>query len=150
MSQRMNANSEAAEPLKRLLRELAARLSAEAGSLQTDIFFQIMPGSGDVIAGDDDDREFGRCTVGAWAGLSAEEFRSRVAAALGGAICELRGEMEALPLQKPYSFVLTDEAKETFDELYLVDDDTLLVSGELMEGLSDDLDRFWEELSKDM
>jgi hypothetical protein len=27
------------------------------------------------------------------------------------------------------------------------DDDTIVLDGELMEGLSDDLDSFWEELS---
>ena len=41
-----------------------------------------------------------------------------------------------------------DEDFETIAELYLVDDDTLILSHELMEGLSDDLDKFWQELSK--
>ena len=42
-----------------------------------------------------------------------------------------------------------DDDYETIDELYLVDDDTILISGKLMEGLDDDLETFWEKLSKE-
>ena len=45
------------------------------------------------------------------------------------------------------AFVLVDEDHETICDLYLVDDDTIVLDGELMAGLSDDLDSFWEELS---
>lgn len=42
--------------------------------------------------------------------------------------------------------MLIDEEKETIAELHLVDDELMLVSGNLMEGLSGDLDSFLEEL----
>ena len=40
------------------------------------------------------------------------------------------------------------EDKETIAELYLVDDDTIVLSDELMKGLDKDLEAFWEELAK--
>ena len=65
------------------------------------------------------------------------------------AITELRDVTEHVAVLKPYSYVLIGEDKETIADLYLVDDDTIVISGELMEGLSEDLDHFWEELSNE-
>ena len=47
---------------------------------------------------------------------------------------------------KPYSFVLIDEDRETVAELHLVDDDLLLLDGNLMEGLNEDLESFLDNL----
>ena len=47
---------------------------------------------------------------------------------------------------KPYSFVLVDEDKETLCDLYLVDDETVIVDGELLKGLDEDLDDFLKKL----
>lgn len=50
---------------------------------------------------------------------------------------------------RPYTFVLIDEDKETIADLYVVDDDTIVLSGQFLEGLQEDLDAFWEELEKE-
>lgn len=65
------------------------------------------------------------------------------------AISELRDVTEHVAVLKAYSYVLIGEDKETIADLYLVDDDTIVISGELMKGLSEDLDHFWEELSNE-
>ena len=44
------------------------------------------------------------------------------------------------------SFVLVDEDKETLCDLYLVDDETVIVDGELLKGLDEDLDDFLKKL----
>ena len=54
-----------------------------------------------------------------------------------------------LPLLKPYSFVLVDEDRETIAEFLLIDDDTLLVNHELLEGLDEELDDFLKQLLED-
>ena len=54
-----------------------------------------------------------------------------------------------MSILKPYSFVLEDDDKETIEELYLVDDDTVILHEELMAGLDKDLDEFLEQLLKD-
>jgi hypothetical protein len=56
------------------------------------------------------------------------------------------GRLEGLSLLKPYSFVLVDDEKETVAELLLVDDDTLMLSSELLEGLDEELDDFLKKL----
>lgn len=57
--------------------------------------------------------------------------------------------MENLPILKPYSFVLIGEDKETINDLYLVDDDTIMLDGDLLKGLDKDLDEFLNHLLKD-
>jgi hypothetical protein len=44
---------------------------------------------------------------------------------------------------------LEQDDKETVEELYLVDDDTVIIDPDLMQGLDEDLDKFLENLLKD-
>ena len=54
-----------------------------------------------------------------------------------------------MSILKPYSFVLEDDDKEKIEELYLVDDDTVILQEELMAGLNKDLDDFLDHLLKE-
>ena len=56
------------------------------------------------------------------------------------------GAFNQLPLLKPYSFVLVDEEKETIADLLLMDDDTMLLSEGLLQGLDEELDAFLKDL----
>ena len=50
---------------------------------------------------------------------------------------------------KPFSFVLENDDKESIAELYVADDETIIIDGELMEGLDKDLDTFLDNLLKE-
>ena len=50
---------------------------------------------------------------------------------------------------KPYSFVLEDDDREAIEELYLVDDDIVILNDELMADLDKDLDDFLDKLLKE-
>ena len=52
-------------------------------------------------------------------------------------------------LKKNFSFVLEDEEKNFIAELYVADDDTVILGGDLMEGLDQDLDNFLTDLLED-
>ena len=54
-----------------------------------------------------------------------------------------------MSILKPYSFVLEDDDRENLCELYLVDDDTVIIDEELMKGLDKDLDDFFAQLMKE-
>ena len=54
-----------------------------------------------------------------------------------------------MSILKPFSFVLENDDKESVAELYLVDDETVIIDPDLMEGLDEDLDAFLEKLLKD-
>ena len=57
--------------------------------------------------------------------------------------------VENMSILKPFSFVLEDDDKESIEELYLVDDETVIIDPDLMEGLDKDLNDFLENLLKD-
>ena len=51
-----------------------------------------------------------------------------------------------LQIIQPYSFVYVDEDKETIAELLLMDDDTLIVTDGLLQGLDEELNEFLKDL----
>jgi hypothetical protein len=57
--------------------------------------------------------------------------------------------IENMSILKPYSFVLDDDDKESIAELFVVDDDVVIIDPDLMEGLDKDLDDFLDKLLAD-
>ena len=45
--------------------------------------------------------------------------------------------------------ILEDDDKESIAELFVADDDTIIIGGDLMEGLDKELDDFFEDLMKE-
>ena len=75
--------------------------------------------------------------------------QSQVEPLLRSAVMTLKdeGALDKLCLLKPYSFVLVDDEKETVAELLLMDEEeTMLLSDELLKGLDEELDTFLKEL----
>ncbi|MBO5134038.1 MAG: hypothetical protein J6C15_02690 [Bacteroidaceae bacterium] len=146
----METSAHILQQIERALKKTAAKFYSPDESLPlTDVYLQVKQESGELLTFDDD-KELTRCVVEEWIGNNDENFYHEVEAVLRNCILNMKEDLENLRILKPYSFVLIGENKETFAELHLVDDDTILLSEELMSGLTDDLDRFWEELSKKM
>lgn len=117
--------------------------------LSTDFYF--MPSSeGYLSIFNDNDEEIAQACVPEWKELH-ENFYEEVENDLREAISAANGdgELERLAVWMPYSFVLVDGERESIAELLLVDEDTLLVTDSLLEGLDDDLNAFIENLLKE-
>ena len=143
----MNISEQTLQQITRALRKAASKFTNDTDNMPlTDLYLQVKQESGELLIFNDQDEELTRCVVENWIGNKAENFYSDIQPVLLNAIQQEREILDNLPILKPYSFVLTDEDKETVAELYLVDDELMLVSGNLMEGLSGDLDSFLEEL----
>jgi len=112
----------------------------------TDIHLQVKADSGELLAFNDDDEELTRCVVEQWMDNGDEDFYEEITPVLRQCIQNMKDTLENLSLLKPYSFVLVDEDKETLCDLYLVDDETVIVDGELLKGLDEDLDDFLKKL----
>lgn len=79
----------------------------------------------------------------------SDDFYKEVEPVLRSILAGLKdaGMLDKLSLMKPFSFVLVDDEKETVAELLLIDDeDTLLLSDELLKGLDEELDDFLKKL----
>jgi hypothetical protein len=61
----------------------------------------------------------------------------------------MKDTVENMSILKPFSFVLENDEKEPVAELYLVDDETVIIDPDLVQGLDKDLDDFFKKLFED-
>lgn len=145
----MKTSEQTYQQIERALKKVASKFPADAECLPlTDLQIQIKQESGEILIFDDDDTELTRCVVEEWIGNNDEDFYKNIQPILTETIQRIKETTENVAILKPYSYVLIGEDRETIADLYLVDDDTIMISEELMSGLGEDLDRFWEDLNK--
>ena len=141
----MNATEQTLQQILRALRKVAEKFpnNIEA-SVLTDIHIRANQDTGEVQVFDDDERELTRCVVEQWIENKDDDFYNQAASVFRGCIEKEKDLMENLSILKPYAFVLEDEDRDSVAELYVVDDDTVIIDTELMK----DLDDFFENLLK--
>lgn len=138
--------------VERFIKKVAQKfptVEESEASLLTDIHIRVSQDSGEMLAFDDDDVEITRCVVEQWIDCKDENFYDEIADCLRGLLRKDAEIIDNLGLLKPYSFVLEDDDKQHLGELYLADDDTIILGGDLMQNLDQDLDGFLDELLKD-
>lgn len=145
----MEATDSILQQIERALRKVATKFPLnEEQSPLTDILIQVKQESGELLVFNDDDVELTRCVVEEWIDNKDDDFYEAVQPILKKAIAALSDTLDNLNILKPYSFVLIDEDRETVADLYLVDDDTLIIDSDLMKGMEEDLNAFLENLLK--
>ena len=115
----------------------------------TDIHIRITQESGELMAFDDDDNEITRTIIEQWIDNKDDDFYEQIPSIIRRCIQKQKELVDNMAILKPYSFVLEDDDKEPLGELYVVDDDTVIIDSELMEGLDKDLDDFFDKLLKE-
>ena len=145
----MKATEQTQQQIERFVKKIAQKFpqSHEASQL-TDIHIRVTQESGEMMAFDDGGNEITRCVVEQWIDNKDEDFYDQVLLILRNQFKRLRKIIDDFGILKPYSLVLENDDKESMGELYLADDDTVIVSGDLMEGLDKELDDFFNDLMK--
>lgn len=137
-----------AQQIERAIRKVADKYPADRDSVLTDIHLQVKPSSGELLAFNDDDQELTRCVVEQWIG-NDDSFYDEAANQIAKCLSDLRKSViDEMSIMHPFSFVLVDEDHETLRDIYLVDDDVVMIHGDLLEGFEEDLDKFFEDLMK--
>lgn len=145
----MNDSEQTLQQIARAINKVADKFPASAeATLLTDIHLRVNQETGELTAFDDDDNEITRVVVEQWIGNTDDDFYASIATSIRKSIQQLSDAVESMSIIKPYSFVLEDEEKENVAELYVVDDDTVIIDPEMMPDLSKDLDDFLEKLLK--
>ncbi len=135
------------QQIERFIGKVAQKFPANADTPPiTDIHIRVSSESGEMRAFDDDDQEITRCVVEQWIECNEEDFYPVVAELLRKELRRLATLVDGMGVMKPYSLVLESDEHENLGELYLADDDTVIIGGELMEGLGNDLDAFLGQL----
>ena len=146
-SEMEKATEQTTQQIERFLKKIAQKFPPrEDSSVVTDIHVRVSQGSGEMLAFDDDDNEVTRCVVEQWINNNDEDFYNGVEQTLISTFSALSTIADSLGILKPYSFVLENDDKDTIAELYIADDDTVIIGKDLMEGLDSDLNLFLEKL----
>ena len=130
----MNVSEQTLHQIERALRKTTEKCGSDSGEPRlTDLYILVKQDSGEIRVLDDDDNEITRCVVEEWIDNTSEDFYTDIQPLLQTCIHKLREPIEAMHLLRPFSFVLVDEEHTNIAELYLVDDDTLIIDHNLME-----------------
>ena len=145
----MNTNEQTLHQIERALKKTAEKFAAipQEDAVLTDFYLLVRQESGELLVFDDDEHEITRCVVEEWIGNSSEDFYTAIQPVLQAALKRCAPLLEEMSVLRPCSFVLLDDEQQTVAELFLIDDDTMILGQNLMVGLSDDLDAFWQKLS---
>ena len=143
----MKASDQTLQQLERALRKVTEKFpETEEASLLTDIHIRVTQDTGEVMVFDDDDQELTRCVVEQWIDNKDDDFYDAATSAFRTVINKHKNSIDKMSILKPFSLVLEDDDKETVAELYVADDDTVIIDEELMAGLDKDLDDFFAKL----
>ena len=146
----MKISEQSRSAIVSLLNEAISKYKlGEEKSVVTDIHLQPRQDSGELVVYNDDDVKIGSSLIQEWVGYSEADFCEVVEPILREVLQSMKekGAFKNVSLMRPYSFVMVDYDKETVSELMIVDDDdTLLLSEELLKGLDEELDTFLKEL----
>ena len=147
---KMEVSEQTSLKLERAVKKIAQKFPpTEEPTLMTDIHLLVSQESGELLAFDDDENEITRCVVDQWIDNKDDNFYQLIVPVLRGVLESQRETINQMGILKPFSFVLENDDKDSIAELYVADDDTVIIGGDLMQGLDKDLDHFLDDLLKE-
>lgn len=144
----MKATPQTIQQIQRAIRKVADKFPASADPVLTDIHLQVKPESGELLAYNDDMEELTRIVVDQWLEPTEEDLYDAAATAIKQSINGIRDVVDNMSVLHPFSFVMMGEDDETMFDIYIVDDETLILDSELLKGLDAELDDFLKQLMK--
>ena len=146
----MEVTEQTIQKIERAVKKIAQKFPAnEEPTIMTDIHLLVSQESGELLAFDDDENEITRCVVDQWIDNKEDNFSDQVTSILRSVLESQRETIALMSLLKPFSFVLENDDKETIAELFVSDDDTVIIGGDIMPGLDKELDSFLSDLLKE-
>lgn len=145
----MKLNDATISQIERFIKKVSQKFpNVEEPTIMTDIHLTVSQDTGELMAFDDNDNEITRCVVDQWINCTDADFYDSVANILRKELGRLSGVLEDLCILKPFSFILETDEREHYSELYIVDSEIKIIGGDLMAGLEEDLDDFFDKLFK--
>jgi len=144
----MEITQQTSQQLATLVNDTLARIKQEKEELITDFHITTNAENGEVTICDDNDNVLACTTVEGYEEADEAEFRQLVGKVIKKELETLNKAkaFDSLNIFRPFSFVLVDADYETIEDLLVVDDDTIMVSDELLKGLDEELDEFIKKL----
>ena len=141
----MSLSRETHDKLQNAIAKMAKEFITAEETKVTDFHIFVDGNKGDVIIMDDDDRSLARVHILEWEGEHDEEVFEKELRSLLAEMHE-GGLFDNLNIAKPYSFVLTDDDHQSIVDLLIIDDDTIILSEDLLKGFDEEMNAFLKEL----
>lgn len=141
----MPLSTQTQESIKKAIKDMAKEFVTAETIAATDFHLYVNGDTGTLTIFNDDDATLARVHIKEWENVHDEKVFEK----------ELRNELskmhkegifDSLNIMKPYSFVLVDEEKEAIIDLLYIDDDTLILSEDLLKGFDEEMDLFLKQL----
>lgn len=146
----MKATEQTLQEIERCIRRTAEKCPPNPDtSLMTDIHVRVIQDSGEVITFNDNEEEIARGVVEQWIDNTDDDFYTAIPPIIRKCIDRQKALVDNMGIMKPYAFVLENDEKEPLEELYIVDDDLVIIDSDMMQDLDKDLDEFLDNLLKD-
>ena len=146
----MKATEQTLQEIERCIRRTAEKIPANPDtSIMTDIHVRVIQDSGEVITFNDNEVEIARGVVEQWIDNTDDDFYTAIPPIIRKCIENQKALVDNMGIMKPFSFVLENDEKEPLEELYIVDDDLVIIDSDMMQDLDKDLDEFLDNLLKD-
>ncbi|MBQ7946742.1 MAG: hypothetical protein IJ277_01070 [Bacteroidaceae bacterium] len=144
----MPLSKQTQESLRNAINDMAKKYITAETAMVTDFHIYVNGDNGTLTIYDDDDNSLARVHIKEWENVHDEKLFEKV---LRGELAKMQEEgiFESINIVKPYSFVLVDEDKEAIVDLLYIDDDTLILSEDLLKGFDEDMNDFLKHLLED-
>ena len=131
--------------LQNAIAKMASKYISAEESNVTDFQLKVNGENGELTIFDDDDNTLARVHIKEWEDEHNEEVYEKE---LQNVLTKMHreGAFDSLNIVKPYSFVLTDEDGQSIVDLLIIDDDTLILSADLLEGFDEEMNAFLKRL----
>ena len=146
----MNTIEQTTQQIERFIHKIGQKFPAcDECDIVTDIHVCANQDTGELLAYDDNENEITRCVIEQWIGNTDDNFYDRITLQLRKIFKREAEIVDHLGILKPYSFVLESDERMPIAELYLADDDTVIIDGDLMPGLDKDFGDFLSKLMQE-
>ena len=141
----MSLSRETQEMLQAAIKKMASNYITAEESAVTDFHMKVNRDNGELTILDDDDKTLARVHIKEW---EDEHNDAAIEKDLQSELTKMQqqGMFESLNIAKPYSFVLTDEEDQSIVDLLIIDDDTLILNADLLEGFDEEMNAFLKKL----
>ena len=141
----MSLSKETQSMLMQAIEKMAAQFVTAEETRVTDFHLHVNGENGELTIFDDDDNSIARVHIIEWEGIHDEEVFEKDLRSLLGKM-QGEGAFDNMNIAKPYSFVLTDDDNQDIVDLLIEDDDTLILSEDLLAGFDEEMNEFLKHL----
>lgn len=143
----MSLSKQSRESLLDAILSITDKFGKLENAVITDLYINVDKESGKLTIFDDDDQALSEAIIAEWENTPKEQTAS-IEKLLRSELTQMQkvGLLDKINILKPFSITLVDENKETIVDLAYIDDDTLMLDKELLEGLDKEMDEFLAHL----